>query len=112
MITNYILVKLQQYFTIFDILRPIIQDLKRAPTLNGFRIVVAGRLTRKERAAYILRQHGSVTLGTKSRFIDYATDAKIMRFGVVGVKVWFHLRKFHPHSYNFRFIFKNKLIKK
>jgi len=108
MITNYILVKLDQYFTIFDILRPILRELKQSNTLNGFRIVVAGRLTRKERAAYILRQHGRVTLGTKSKFIDYATDAKIMRFGVVGVKVWFHLRKSYPHSYNFRFTFKKE----
>jgi len=54
----------------------------------------------------MVRQHGPVTLATKSRFIDYAADFKIMRFGVVGVKVWFYLTKSRPYFYIFTFVFK------
>jgi len=104
-ITNYIIIKLGQYFTIHDIVRPFLSRLKNTSYIQGFRIIVAGRLTRKERAAYIVRSAGDVTLGTKSCYIDYAADFKIMRFGVVGVKVWFNLTRIRPYYYVFRFKF-------
>lgn len=110
LLTNYIIIKLGKYFTINEIIRPFLRFLKRMPYLNGFRILVAGRLTRKERAAYIVRQNGDITLGSKSCYIDYAADFKIMRFGVVGVKVWFHLKYAKPNYYIFSFKFKSNKI--
>jgi hypothetical protein len=109
-ITNYIIIKLGQYFSIHDIIRPFLPRLKNTAYILGFRIIVAGRLTRRERAAYIVRSSGDVTLGTKSCHIDYAADFKIMRFGVVGVKVWFHLAAIRPYYYMFNFSF-NQLAK-
>lgn len=105
-ITNYIIIKLGQYFTISQILKPIVKRLKKASYLNGFRIIVAGRITRRERAAYLVRRSGDVTLAKKSCVIDYAADFKIMRFGVVGVKVWFHLIAVKPYYYVFKFTYK------
>jgi len=105
-ITNYIIIKLGQYFTIRDILHPVLRRLKNTSYIKGFKIIVAGRITRKERAAYLVRHFGDVTLGTKSCNIDYAADFKIMRFGVVGIKVWFHLTTIRPYYYVFRFSFK------
>ena len=106
-ICNYISIKLSQYFKLFEILTPVIRVLKRANTIKGFRILVVGRLTRRERAAHIIRHKGSIPLSTKTKNIDYAMDHKIMRFGVVGIKVWLHLRSLRPSVYQFQFINKS-----
>lgn len=106
LIANYICHKLGQYFSIQQILGPVLRDLTRSPILQGFKIVVAGRLTRKERAAFMVRKNGRVSLSQKSAFIDYASQFKIMRFGLVGVKVWL-MRKnsfYKPFLYRFSII--------
>jgi hypothetical protein len=36
----------------------------------------------------MVKQFGSTPLVTKSTFMDYAAVNKIMRLGVVGIKVW------------------------
>lgn len=104
LVCNYIVHKLGQYFTIHEILRPVIFDLRSSPLLAGFRIVVAGRLTRKERAAFMVRKNGKVTLSEKDANIHYAADFKIMRFGVVGVKVWLEKKRSRPYYYKYDFI--------
>lgn len=108
-ITNFIIIKLGQYFTIHQILGPFLRKLRNTGYIKGFRIIVAGRLTRKERAAYIVRTAGDITLGTKSCYIDYAADFKIMRFGVVGVKVWFYLKGIRPYYYVFKYRYRKKI---
>lgn len=105
-ITQYIILKLAKYFTIQEILRPVLHSLKRASYIKGFRIIVAGRLTRKERAAYIIRRNGEITLANKSKPIDYAADFKVMRFGVVGVKIWFYSTVSRPYFYRFSYTYK------
>ena len=65
----------------------------------------AGRLTRKERAAYIIRSHRSVNLSTYSVKVDYAAGHKIMRFGDVGLKIFLVMRQPEvPVYYALRFI--------
>jgi len=105
LITNYIHIKLGQYFSIQEILRPLVFDLKNSPQLLGFRLVIAGRLTRKERAAFMIRRNGNLPLAHKNKKIDFASDFKIMRFGVVGIKVWFNIKpKIRPYFYLFKFL--------
>jgi ribosomal protein S3 len=104
-LTNYICLKLGQYIPIQEILRPILRELKGMEHLGGFKFIIAGRLTRQERAAYLVRRHGIISLTTKSQFIEYAADAKIMRFGVVGIKIWLHILKRRPNLYRFDFCF-------
>lgn len=95
-LVNYMIIKLGQYFQLNDIISPIIRYLKRLNDLEGFRFVFSGRLTRKERAAYIVRSHKSMPLSTYSTTIDYASDFKIMKFGVVASKfIYFILATFH-----------------
>lgn len=105
LVCNYIVHKLGQYFTIHEILKPVIFDLRRSPRLDGFKIVVAGRLTRKERAAFLIRKKGKLTLSKNDANIDYSYDFKIMRFGLVGVKVWFQVKIKKPCFYKFTFVF-------
>lgn len=102
LICNYICHKLGQYFSIQQILGPVLRDLRRSPLLQGFKIVVAGRLTRKERAAFMVRKNGRVSLSQKSAIIDFSSQFKIMRFGMVGVKVWFMRKNIFYKPYMYR----------
>ena len=54
-LVNYIMVKLGEYFSINEITWPIINRLKRFAFVRGFRLVVSGRLTRRQRATYMIR---------------------------------------------------------
>jgi hypothetical protein len=104
-IINYLILKLSQYFTIQETLRPIILDLRSTRPVDAFRIIAAGRTTRKERAAYLIKQRGNITLGTKDTFIDFAQGVKILRFGLVGLQVYLNinLKKHKPVHYVFNF---------
>jgi len=82
-------------------------DLKRNSYLTGFQIIVAGRLTRKERAAFMIRKSGRISFSSKNRDVHYACDGKIMRFGMVGVKIWFNYKRKRPAIYKLTFIHKN-----
>ena len=108
-VCNYITIKLGQYFKLYEILQPTIQSLKRTNAIKGFRILIVGRLTRKERAAHIIRKRGGIPLSSKKRNIDYAFDYKVMRFGVVGVKVWLYAKAVLPYYYTFKFLIKKNI---
>jgi len=100
---NYIIIKLGQYFLLNDIIKPIIRRLKGLPEVFGFRLIFTGRLTRKERAAYILKSFRSMPLSTSSIRVDYASDFKVMKFGVVGIKIYLLYRETPPYYYFFEF---------
>jgi len=101
-ILNYIKIKLGQFFKINDIQSPILRELKKA-RLKGFRIIISGRLTRKERASFMIKGRGAVPKAKKKAFIDYAADYKVMRFGLVGIKIWLHSKTIKPVWYTFKF---------
>lgn len=86
-LVNYIILKLGLYFAIAPIIKPLIRRLKRVHFIDGFRFIISGRLTRKERAAYIYKSHKAMPLSTYKAKVDYAYDYKIMKFGVVGIKI-------------------------
>jgi hypothetical protein len=100
---NYFIVKLGQYFKLNDIMIPIVQRLKRLNDLEGFRLIFSGRLTRKERAAYIVKSHKSMPLSTYKARVDYASDFKILKFGVVGIKIYLLFSAFPPYYYFYEF---------
>jgi hypothetical protein len=100
---NYFIVKLGQYFILNDILEPIVHRLKSLPQMRGFRLIFSGRLTRKERAAYIVKSFKSMPLSTYKVKVDYASDFKIMKFGVVGIKIYLLIDETPPYYYFFEF---------
>jgi len=106
-LVNYIISQLGQYLKLKWILTPLVSRMKRLTLVDGYRIIISGRLTRKERAAYIVHSARSMPLSTSNIRIDYAFDFIIMRFGVVGVKVYLLYSKVIPYLYFFEF--KNKL---
>jgi hypothetical protein len=100
---NYFIIKLGQYFQLNDILIPIVRRLKRLTELEGFRLIFTGRLTRKERAAYIVRSHKSMPLASYKAKVDYASGFIIMKFGVVGIKIYLLYSGNIPYHYFYEF---------
>ena len=76
------------------------------PVISSFSVVslkIFGRLTRKERAAVIIRKFRRVTLAKKSADIEHASQSKALRFGMSAVSAWFMLKDegAKPMAYNF-----------
>jgi len=104
LILNYIRMKLGQYFLLNDILNPYLRFIKRLTDVLAYKIIVAGRLTRKERAAYITRSYKSISLSTYALKVDYASGHKTMKFGDVGIKIYMVYRaQRYPVYYTLRF---------
>ena len=61
---------------------------KSLQKIIGYKIVVAGRLTRNTRAMYVTVKHGKVPLNTLNLPIDYSAQIFKTRFGVCGLKIW------------------------
>jgi len=104
---HYILTKLSQYFLLNDIINPILYRLKRLPSVKGYRFIISGRLTRAERASFILKSHGTMPYSRQDVRIDVASGFKIMKFGVVGIKI--HLLYTNTPPYYYYFEFRNKI---
>ncbi len=96
---NYFVKKLSQKYTIFEILNPVVRDLKKNPNILGFKLSCAGRLTKKQRAGLIVQRFNSVPLSTLNSIIDYSLDTVILRHGVSCVKVWLHKSIFFKPFY-------------
>lgn len=90
LLCNYFVKKLSQKYTIFEIINPVVRDLKKNKSILGFKISFAGRLTKKQRAGIFIKRVKSVPLNSISSIIDYSLDTVILRHGVSCVKVWLH----------------------
>lgn len=90
LLCNYFVKKLSQKYTIFEIINPVVRDLKKNKSILGFKISFAGRLTKKQRAGVFIKRVKSVPLNRISSIIDYSLDTVILRHGVSCVKVWLH----------------------
>jgi hypothetical protein len=99
----YILFKLRNYFTIQNIIPRLITEFRRNSNLFAYRLIVSGRLNRKERAWYKLEQTAYMGYGQKTLAIDFAMDHIALRFGTVGIKVSFVYNKVRPFFYNISF---------
>ena len=93
LVLNYILIKLGQYFTIHEIVNPLSFYIKSLTSISGYKILITGRLTRKERAAVMIRSGKRMPLSTIKANVDYSAGFKIMKFGLVGIKVYLLLNR-------------------
>jgi hypothetical protein len=97
-VCNMISLRLGQYLPISEIVPEISKDLNSNPHCLGFKILVTGRLTRKD----LFFQVVEYRLIAK---IHYASDHRVMRFGVVGIKVWLHTTRTRPLFYQINYSF-------
>ena len=107
-LSNYFCCKFFQYFTLGEIIYPIMKLLKAASYIVGFRIVVSGRLTQKERAVYGVKTYKRTSRTYLQNNIDYASGFRIMRFGMVVFKIYLLHTHYNPYFYMFKF---NEIMK-
>lgn len=86
MIINFIVRRLQyRQFRIsrliYDILR-ILKRLVRARKVEGYKFLLAGRFSRRDRATYIWKAYSSVPLSTKLSNIDFQYRQLQMRYSL------------------------------
>lgn len=96
MIINFIVRRLQyRQFRIsrliYDILR-ILKRLVRARKVEGYKFLLAGRFSRRDRATYIWKAYSSVPLSTKLSNIDFQYRQLQMRYSLGILKLWISRR--------------------
>ena len=57
------------------------------PGVKGFKMLVCGRFSRKQRASRVCLVKGSVPLGTKMAIIDYGFSTVVLRNSIVSIKI-------------------------
>jgi hypothetical protein len=89
MVSRYIVLKLQQGFSLAFIVKTVKRTLRRFFTqASGYKICLSGRFTRKQIATYTWFKTGSVALNQRVSGVDYVQDLGFSRFGVFGIKLW------------------------
>lgn len=92
-LSKYISIRLRQRFQLKEALMPMLRHLSNNEFIRGFRIVCAGRFTRKEIALYDLRTYSSVPFSGVASRLDYALSEVVLKYSICGIKVWLH--KYH-----------------
>lgn len=90
-ISTYISLKLQQKYSLNWVLRPILKDLSlkiKSKVFLGYKIVCAGRFTRKQIATYMWMKEGSLKLNNFSSLVKYSQTSVKLKYGLCGIKVW------------------------
>jgi|GEM_PF-3902419 len=88
MLVSYIICKLMQGFKINIIIRKLVSGLRSVRLIEGFKICVSGRFSRKQIATYRWEKRGNVSLNTMNTLVDYSFGEWISWYGICGVKVW------------------------
>ena len=88
MLFNFFCKHLRRKRPINRILNMILWDIKKQRMLIGFKILMAGRFTRKERALYKWIVHKQTPLSLYSSNLDYFSGFFKSRFGVSSFKIW------------------------
>jgi hypothetical protein len=87
-LSKYIAIRLRQRFQLKEALMPMLRHLSNNQYVKGFRIVCAGRFTRKEIALYDLRTYSSVPFSGVSSRLDFSLSEVVLKYSICGIKVW------------------------
>lgn len=91
-LAKYLTIRLKQRFQLKEALMPMLRHLAYNQYVKGFRIVCAGRFTRKEIALYDLRTYSSVPFSGVTSRLDFALSEVVLKYSICGIKVWLHRR--------------------
>lgn len=95
-VSKYICIRLIQKFSLRSILYPIIKHFAKDNLVKGFRIVCAGRFTKKDIATYDLRTFSSVPFSSLFSFLDFSFSDVVLKHSKAGIKVWLHKFFYSP----------------
>lgn len=89
-LSKYLAIRLRQRFQLREALMPMLRHLSNNKYVRGFRIVCAGRFTRKEIALYDLRTYSSVPFSGVTSRLDFSLSEVVLKYSICGIKVWLH----------------------
>lgn len=92
-IATYIACRLQQRYSLKWVLKPVLKDLTKKvknKTFLGYKLLCAGRFTRRQIATYMWSKEGSLCLNTFTDLIKYSQARVRLKFGIGGIKLWIH----------------------
>ena len=90
LICDYIILKLMQKFTLKELMSPLLKIYNvflRRKFILGYRFLIMGRLTRKDRAIFKWYQIGPLPLSTRISRIDYANRQVALKYSLCSMKI-------------------------
>lgn len=91
LLVRYFLIRLRQSYTIRFMLNPVERELKKLVKLRflqGFRIRLSGRFTRRQRSKVIKTKFGIMPLTQKRKKIDFNERTTVLKFSILSIRVW------------------------
>jgi hypothetical protein len=90
-ILNFIQESIKQHFVIMQVLGRVWKALNRLihkKILYGYRVQLAGRFKRSEKAVFLMKSIGSIGRSDVKRKVDYSQGFIKQKLGVTGIKIW------------------------
>jgi hypothetical protein len=89
-ILNFIQESIKQHFVIMQVLGRVWKALNRLihkKILYGYRVQLAGRFKRSEKAVFLMKSIGSIGRSDVKRKVDYSQGFIKQKLGVTGIKI-------------------------
>jgi ribosomal protein S3 len=100
MVCRFLRIKLEQKYTVRELLHVIKRGMRLVKDLRGYQIDFRGRFTRRQRASFERKGVGKMPQSAMGCRIEYAYEQVVLKYGSCGVKVWFY-RKGNVAPYGF-----------
>jgi hypothetical protein len=87
------------FITTWEILKNIsvlFRKLQNYQIINGYKVVLCGRFTRKQRATYSWKNIGSTAPSTMKSKLDFKFSTIALKYSSCTIKVWLRLNKTDP----------------
>ena len=95
LITQNIIRRLNSGFSLPQVINPTVWDLERKlkdSFISGYKLLYAGRFTRKQIATFSWTTRGYLMFNTKTALLDYSCDRTDLKYGTCGIKLWLTYR--------------------
>lgn len=91
MISEFILIRLKQYYTVWEVLKNISFLFKilmyRKGLVKGYKITCSGRFSRKQRTTFSWRKFGNLSFSSMKSRLDYSYRSLALKYSTVTIKV-------------------------
>lgn len=90
LVKNFILDMMSDRFrlgrVVFAVIR-FLNDFRRKGIIRGFRILLAGRFTKKDRATFYWKKRGFLSFNNRMGALDYSFGTKVLRYSLCVCKI-------------------------
>lgn len=90
-ISEFFLIRLRQFYTIWEVLKNVnflFKGLMRRNIIRGYKITCSGRFSRKQRTTYSWKSFGSLGFSSVKSRLDYSYKTIALKYSSCTIKVW------------------------